>query len=249
MLELFFLRESSGYNFKDEVLVINHCFNYGDINKHLNETESYKEIIKKNQELRVWFNCQQPMFLSGFYWLCNLLSDIDYKGILYRESNVRIIDDELYGLTKEDVRNVIDNRNLVTHDEIKENSTKWKQLRKENTYFRIINNNELISDFPDANYLSESELSVLNAMKSLGITSKNAMRGSNVVGEIMGNYNDYNVGDQTISAIIQKLASREPALIELIPLEQRRDELEDIYGNHELCFTEEGVRLINQRDL
>ena len=250
MLELFFLVESSGYNFKNEILVINQCFNYGDIHKHLNETESYTEIIKRNQELRVWHNCQQPMFLSGFYWLCNFLVNINYKGTLYRESNIRIIDDECYGLSKEDVRNVINDRNLVSNNEIKENSKKWKRLCSENAYFRIIRNNELISDFPvSKNNLLESELSVLMSMESLGITSKKAMRGINVVGEILGNYNDFNVGDQTICAIIQKLVNREPALIELIPLAQSIDELDDIYGNHELRFTEAGARLLKQGDL
>ncbi len=250
MLELFFLGESSGYNFKNEILVINQCFNYGDINKRLNEIESYADIIKKNRELRVWYNCQQPMFLSGFYWLCNFLVNIDYKGTLYRESNIRIIDDKCYGLSKEDVRNVINDRNLVSNNEIKENSKKWTRLCNENAYFRIIKNNELISDFSvSKNTLSESEQSVLMAMKSLGITSKKAIRGIIVVGEILGNYNDFNIGDQTICAIIHKLVSRTPALIELIPFEQSIDELDDIYGNHELRFTEAGVRLLKQGDL
>lgn len=242
MLEIFFSEMGTFYNFKNKSLLINHWFNYGSIREKLNEQDYYEKVIKEEPEIRIWYNSNQPIFLASFYWLCSFLKDIDYKGIVYRESNVKIIGSDLYGLTKNDIIKLTNNRNLIPEQEIETSSIKWKQLCKENTDFRIIKNGELVSDFPDKkSNLSESEKSVFNAIKKLRISTTTGLQGSSVVANIMGFYNDFNVGDQTIWAIIQKLSNRETPLITLIPT--RTNTETNSYRDFECKLTKEGDRL------
>ena len=215
MLEVTFNNDWCAHRIGKNVLNIAHGFNYGNITEKIPEYDDYVKAVKDETEIRVWYS-NSPMELSGFYWFCKLLADIGYEGKLYTEKSAKTIDGRNVALTDEDVQNVINNRNLLSSEEIKSNNLKWEKLCAENSDFRIVKDDELISDIPDASDdLTVSEKTVLKIMRDLDITTSRAGRAAVIIGTALYSYPKITSNDDVTFKIIKKLAGYANPYIEL----------------------------------
>lgn len=195
------------HKISENTLDIAHRFNYGDITAKIPEYDDYVKTVEDETEIRVWYS-NSPMELSGFYWFCNLLVDIGYEGKVYTEKSTKMIDGKDWALAEEDVRKVINDRNLLSIEEIKQNNLIWKKLCAENSEFRIVKDDELISDIPDANDgLTVSEKTVLETMRALHITTNHAEHAAKIIGQALCDYPKIICNDDITFEIIKKLAA------------------------------------------
>lgn len=212
MLEIIFYPNSIPI-ISENALTITHRFNYGDITEKIPEYDDYVKAVNGETEIRVWYT-NWPVELSGFYWFCNLLVDIGYKGNLYTEESCKTVGLEKWNLTTEEVHKVINDRNLLSYEEIKQNSLKWEKLCGENSEFRILKKDELISDIPDAsNGLTISEKTVLKTMRALHVTTKKAKAVASIIGQALCQYPKITCNDAVTLKIIKKLAESETPYI------------------------------------
>jgi hypothetical protein len=192
----------------ENALAITHRFNYGNIVVKMPEYEDCVKALESESEVRIWYS-NSPVELSGFYWFCNLLADTGYKGKVYTEQSSKTMGkSDRCGLADEDVCKVINNRNFLSGEEIKQNSSKWKKLCAENAEYRIVKNDELISDLPDAsNGLTVSEKTVLKIMNALRVTTTRAEHAAKIIGQTLMDCPNVICNDEVTFKIIKKLAA------------------------------------------
>lgn len=242
MLEIIFNNVIPGLK-KNNLLLIDEVFCWGDIAEKKSNYDAYVKRIEKETEIRVWYSNSQ-LGLSGFYWLCKLLTDISYGGNVYVENSSKEIDGEQWSLDTEDVLRVENTRNLLSPETIKENSVKWQKLCFENSDVRIIKNNELVSDIPDnENELTETELIVLRIMKDLEITVEKSKDVALIIGTLLERYPKILNNDFAIFMIIKRLSEKNNPLIELIPVSRRIKDSND-YLYFKCKFSELGYSIV-----
>lgn len=242
MLEVTF-NSWCAHKISGNTLDIAHRFNYGNITNKIPEYDDYVKTVKGEAEIRVWYS-NSPMELSGFYWFCNLLFDIGYEGKVYTEKSTKMIDGKDWALADEDVRKIINDRNLLSIEEIKQNNLIWKKLCAENSEFRIVKDDELISDIPDANDgLTVSEKTVLETMRALHITTSHAEHVAKIIGQALCDYPKIICNDDITFEIIKKLAAYANPYVELHY--SKEDELFS-YRYCECMFTELGRKTLQK---
>ncbi len=230
------------HKISENALVVAHRFNYGDIVAKIPEYDDCVKAVDGETEIRGWYS-NSPVELSGFYWFCKLLVDIGYEGKVYTEKSTKTREGKDWSLTDEDVCEVINDRYLLSCEEVKRNSVKWKKLCGENSEFRIVKDDELISDIPDANDgLTVSEKTVLEAMRDLHLTTCNAVPAAKIIGTAMGNCPRIACNDDVTFKVMEKLAGYAHPYVVI-----HRSKEDESCGcmNCECTFTDWGCSYVN----
>lgn len=121
------------------------------IRRNVKEYERLQNFLKEGQAIRIWYS-HAAYSICGFYWLCNLLRDVENKIYVvelpeYRENTEKntIIKYNSWGeLSAEQFSSFLDLQRDLSKNERRMLGQKWTELVGDNSPLRAVINHELM---------------------------------------------------------------------------------------------------------